>query len=204
MKNTLFRIILICTAIASFGAHADYEKSNESFFSLVRKVNTDGTEIYFDNLDLKKYRKFGIGTSIGGANGLLGLNAEVNLEPENALIIGLGTGPSYGSFNLAWKRNFESDYLSPYFKVGYAKWFGTSNRSITAGNSDILKRVLSSTELRTNQFNVDFLTSSLGVEYNQLEGELAGVNFFGELVLLTDIGGAITVPAGAVGLTYFY
>ena len=59
-------------------------------------------------------------------------------------------------------------------------------------------------DLKNGKFGADFLVGALGAEYNQLEGELSGVNFYGELLLMTEIKTAKIVPTGAVGITYFY
>ncbi len=178
--------------------------SNESVFSKNQQFDKEGVELYSSNLDLKRHKKFGFGASIGGANGALGLNAELNLDPENALVIGLGTGPSYGSFSLLFKRNFESKYLSPYCKLGYSKWFNSSNNSVAAKESDVLRRIFSEKDLKAGKFDADFIISSVGAEYNQLEGELSGVNFYGEIVLMTEVKSMAIIPSGAVGITYFY
>ena len=178
--------------------------SNESFFSKDQKFDNDGVELYASNLDLKRHKKIGLGVSLGGASGALGLNSELNLDPENALVIGLGAGPNYGSFNLLYKRNFEGLYLSPYAKVGYSKWFSASNNTSSAGSSDILRRIFSERDLKTGKFDADLLITSFGVEYNQLEGELSGINFYGEAVMMTEIKSAKMLPSGAVGITYFY
>ncbi len=178
--------------------------SNESFFSKNQKFDNDGVEFYHSNLDLKRHKKIGLGVSVGGANGALGLNSELNLDAENALVIGLGAGPNYGSFNLLYKRNFESNYLSSYYKVGYAKWFSATSNTSSAGSSDVLRQIFSEKDLKSGKFDTDFLITSFGAEYNQLEGELSGVNFYGELVMMTEIKSAKMIPSGAVGLIYFY
>lgn len=177
--------------------------TNESIFIKKQKFDTDGTELYSSNLDLKGHKKFGFGTSVGGAAGMFGLNAELNLEPENTLVIGLGTGPSYGTFNILWKNNVEARYLSPYTKVGYSKWFSAGG-SGSAADSGVLRQIFSEQDLRAGKFGADFFVASIGAEYNQLEGELSGVNFYGELVMLTEVRTARLVPSGAVGITYFY
>ena len=177
---------------------------NESVFVKKQKFDTDGTELYSSNLDLKRHKKFGFGTSVGGVAGMFGLNAEINLEPENALVLGLGTGPNYGTFNVLWKNNVEANYFSPYFKVGYSKWFSAGGGSGSASESAVLRQIFSERDLKNGKFGADFLVGALGAEYNQLEGELSGVNFYGELVLMTEIKTAKIVPTGAVGITYFY
>lgn len=200
----IMAITLLISSWALAQNNSAYSNSNESFFSKNQQFDNEGIELYSSNLDMKKHKKFGFGVSLGGANGVLGLNTEFNLDPQNALVLGLGTGPSYGSFNVLWKYNFEGYYLSPYTKLGYSKWFNSSSASGSAKESDVLKRIYSDKDLKANKFDADFLVSSFGVEYNQLEGELSGTNFYGEILLLSEMKTSTVVPAGAVGMTYFY
>ena len=141
---------------------------------------------------------------VGGATGLLGLNLEMNVEPNEAVVFGLGAGQSYNAFSIQWKHNFIGNYLSPYTKVGYSKWFNSAGGANSASDSDILKLVLSDDELRNNRFGADFIVGSGGLEYNQLEGELSGVNLFAELVLMAEVKKSVFIPSGAVGINYYY
>lgn len=177
---------------------------NESIFSKNQKFDTDGTELYNSNLELKAHKRLGIGLMIGGAAGLIGINGEINVEPTEAAVVGLGFGTGYTSFNIDWKHNFLGSYLSPYTKVGYSKWFNTSSGPNSADSSSILKRVLTTEELRDNRFSADFIVGSLGLEYNQLEGELSGMNLFGEVAMMSEIKRGVFIPTGAVGITYYY
>jgi hypothetical protein len=200
------RILATALFFISFQLNAQIapELSNESFFSKNQKFDSEGVEVYSSNLELKKHKKFGLGVSLGGSSGQLGLNGELNLDPESALVIGLGTGPSYGSFNLLYKNNIEAKYLSPFSKLGYSKWFKASNNSTSARALDVLKSIYSDKDLKAGNFDADFFVAGFGAEYNQLEGPLSGVNFYGEIVLLTEIKSAKLLPTGAVGITYFY
>ena len=203
------KIILVLTLVPLFSfAQSTYqgagESSNKSIFSKNQKVASDGVELYDSNLDLKAHKRIGLGLIVGGAAGLLGFNLEVNVEPTDAAFVGLGTGPSYNSFNFGWKHNLIGNYLSPYTKVGYSKWFNSSATSSSAGDSDVLRRILSNEEIRNNRYSADFLVGSAGLEYNQLEGELAGVNLFGEVVLLAEIKSSILIPSGAIGINFYY
>jgi hypothetical protein len=180
------------------------EMAYQSFFSSSQNFNNSGTELYISNLELKKHKKVGVGLAFGGVNGSLGANAELNLDPMTALVVGVGTGPSYGTFNLQGKLNFEAYYLSPYIKMGYSRWFSSGNLPSQADGSDILRQVYTVAELRAGKFDASFLTSSVGAEYNQLEGELAGLNFYGELTMMADTKSYKLIPAGSVGITYFY
>ncbi|MFZ3230184.1 MAG: hypothetical protein WA160_08260 [Pseudobdellovibrio sp.] len=177
---------------------------NQSVFIKNQKFDRDGVELYSSNLDLKNHKQLGLGLMIGGAVGLVGINAEINVEPTEAAVAGIGFGSGYNSFNLGWKHNFIGNYLSPYTKVGYSKWFNTTGGSNSASNSDILERVLSEQEIKDNRFSADFLMGSFGLEYNQLEGELSGVNLFGELAMMAEINKGLLIPTGAVGIIYYY
>lgn len=202
----VFLLFVQGIALAEIGSNAVAPAGAEgnSIFSKKQKLEADGTELYKSNLEMKDYKKFGFGVSMGGATGLVGLNFEANLDPTEALALGLGSGPSYNTFAVAWKHNFIGNYISPYTKVGYSKWFNSSGRSSSAADSDILKRVLSDEEIRNNRFSADFIVASAGLEYNQLEGDLSGVNLVGELVLMTEMEKLTIIPSGAVGIIYYY
>lgn len=192
--------------IASINAFAEIENSSQqsSFFSKKQKYDGDGVELYNTNLEMKKHKKMGFGMSVGGASGAVALNGELNLDPEHTISAGLGMGPNYGAFSLLYKHNYEGLYLSPYFKAGYSKWFSAGSTTTSFGNSDLLNQIYSEKQIKSGKFDTDFAVGSFGVEYNQLEGELSGINLFGELVLMTEIKTAKVVPTGSVGLIYFY
>lgn len=195
--------IMTLTATAAFAdiQSIDYQSS---FFSKKQKFDEEGIELYKTNLEMKKHKKIGAGMSVGGASGAVAINAELNLDPEHAIAAGLGTGPNYGAFSMMYKYNLEGLYLSPYFKAGYSKWFSAGSTTTSFGNSDLLNQIYSEKQIKSGKFDTDFAVGSFGVEYNQLEGELSGVNLFGELVLMTEIKTAKIVPTGSVGLIYFY
>ena len=153
---------------------------------------------------MKSFKKMGVGFATGGLVGGFGLNAEFNLMPADALFVGLGRGDAYNSFSLGWKHNFESEYLSFYTKVGYGKWFNNGAEAGSANSNDILRRVLTDSEIADNKFSTNFVAGGLGLEYNQLEGNLSGVNFYGEIMVLADLRKSMLLPTGSVGITYFY
>lgn len=180
------------------------QETSTSFFSKKQQFDQTGVELYSSNLDMKAHKKLGAGLALGGALGQIGAHAELNLDPNQALLIGMGTGPGYGTFTLQGKYNFERIYISPYVKAGYSKWFSAGKVPSDATGSDVLRQIYSQSDLKAGRFDANFLLGSIGAEYNQLEGELAGVNFFGEMTLMTELETARLVPTGSVGLTYFY
>jgi len=203
MKNIMMAtlsLILILTSTAKAADEAPYE----SFFTKKQKINADGTEIYKSNYELKQNKRIGAGLAVGGVSGVLGVSAELNLAPAETLVIGMGTGPSYGTFNLQGKYNFEAEYLTPFVKLGYSKWFSSGTIPSTAATSETLRQVYSEKDLRAGKFDASFAVASIGAEYNQLEGELSGINFYGEFTLLTEVRTASVIPSGALGIIYFY
>lgn len=197
-------LLLVLTFLTTTATFAQIEPTNQSVFSKSQKFDNEGVELYDSNYELKTYKKIGLGVSTGGLTGGFGFNLEVNLQPEDALAFGIGSGKAYNSFHIAWKHNYEAAYLSPYTKVGYSNWFNSNGSSGDASSSDILKRVLSENQIKENKFSANFLAAGMGLEYNQLEGELAGVNFYGELMVLGELNSSVYLPTAGLGLTYFY
>ncbi len=198
------KLLIIALTFLTSAAFAQSETTNQSVFSKSQKFDNEGVELYDSNYELKTYKKIGLGLATGGMTGGLGFNLEVNLQPEDALAFGIGAGKAYNSFHIAWKHNYEAAYLSPYTKVGYANWFNSNSKSESASSNDILDRVLSENQIKENKFSANFLAAGMGLEYNQLEGELAGVNFFGELMVMGELNSSIYLPTAGLGLTYFY
>jgi hypothetical protein len=205
MKQTIFAALVISLALVSQNVAADTTTGTASIFSKNQKFDHEGVELYNNNLDMKSMKKIGAGLAAGGMMGMIGLNVEINLEPEDTLFLGLGTGKGFNTFNFGYKKNFEGYYMSPYTKVGLTRWSSASNAGNGASSgSDVLRQVLSDDEIRDNKFYVNFLAGGAGLEYNQLEGNLSGINLFGELLVLADISDFKLVPTGSVGITYFY
>ena len=194
---------LAVIGLFAFAVNAE-ELPYESFFSKKQNLDKDGTEIYTSNYHMKQNKKFGAGIAAGGANGVLGVTSEFNLDPSLALSIGLGTGPSYGTFNVLGKYSLEAMYLSPYVKAGYSRWFNSGTMKTSATSSDILRQVFSERDLKSGKFDANFVVASIGAEYNQLEGELSGVNFFGEVTAMLEVQKVKVIPTGSVGIIYFY
>ncbi|MBV2167205.1 MAG: hypothetical protein KUL82_00750 [Bdellovibrio sp.] len=159
---------------------------------------------YSSTLKMREDRKVGAGLSVGGTLGLAGFNMELNFEDADGVIAGFGTGPGYNSVQLAWKHAFEGDYLAPYASVGYSRWYNSRGSSNNYGSSDILDRVLTSNEKKTGQFGTDFVNTSLGLQYNQLTGDLAGLSFFGELTAMWEVKRSMLLPNGSIGAIYYF
>lgn len=201
----------------TLGADAQSIKSKsraiEAEYSREMRKIPGATNTYFSNVDSYAYsstlkmrsdRKVGAGLSAGGSLGAFGFNAEFNFEDENGVLAGFGVGQGYNSVQLAWKHALEGDYLAPYTTVGYSRWYNSSGGSADHRKSDILDRILTAEEKSEGRFGTDFVNAAIGVQYNQLSGDLAGLSFFGELTAMVEIKRSVLIPNGAVGILYYF
>jgi hypothetical protein len=169
--------------------------------SSAHAATTEGD--FTSTLKMRESRKVGIGASLGGQLGLMGINTEINFEDTNSAIAGIGKGPGYNSVQLAWKHAFDGDYIAPYTTVGYSRWFNSSGGH-DYSDSAILRRVLTASEKASGTFGTDFLNASVGLQYNQLSGELAGLSVYAEFMLMTEVKRGEILPNGVVGTTFFF
>ncbi|WP_413582962.1 hypothetical protein [Bdellovibrio sp. HCB288] len=159
---------------------------------------------YSSTLSMRQSRKVGLGMSVGGQLGLVGITGEFNFEDENSVVAGFGTGPGYNSIQFSWKHAFEGDYIAPYYTAGYSRWYNSMGNSTSWKESGILDRVLTDDEKRSGQFGTDFLNGSFGLQYNQLSGDLAGVSVFAEVVAMYEVKRSQLLPSGTVGALYYF
>ncbi|WP_374076326.1 hypothetical protein [Bdellovibrio bacteriovorus] len=172
--------------------------ANNTYFSGTNSFS------YPSTLKMREDRKVGAGVSVGGTLGLAGFSMELNFEDADGVVAGFGTGPGYNSVQLAWKHAFDGDYLAPYTTVGYSRWYNSRGRGDELSKSDVLDRVLTTNEKKEGRFGTDFVNASLGLQYNQLSGDFAGISFFGELTAMYEIKRAMLLPNGSVGAIYYF
>ncbi|NBX81568.1 hypothetical protein EBQ90_00540, partial [bacterium] len=81
--------------------------------------------------DFKQERRFGAGVGVGGPLSALGLEVEFNVTPEVSISGGMGSGMDYSTFAVKGKYYLLGDQVSPYFLVGFARWWtnGTLERN---------------------------------------------------------------------------
>ncbi len=168
-----------------------------------RYENTN-TFKYGSTLKMREELKIGAGVAMGGTLGVAGFNLELNFEDADGVLAGFGTGPGYNSVQVAWKHAFDGDYLAPYTTVGYSRWYNSRGRSNSFLDSDVLNRVLTANEKADRTFGTDFVNGSLGIQYNQLSGDFAGVSIFGELTAMYEVKRAMLIPNGSVGAVYYF
>ncbi len=204
MKFKISAAILVAFAVVNAQAETMSSKTfdiEEEYSQNLREERL--SSIYPTNLKMRESRKVGAGISVGGALGAIGANLEFNFEDADGAIAGFGTGPGYNSVTLAWKHSFEGDYISPYTSVGYSRWYNSYGGG-GYKDSSILDRVLTKAEKKSGQFGTDFLTGAIGLQYNQLSGEFAGISAYAELVGLIEVKRSEFLPTGTVGALYYF
>lgn len=159
---------------------------------------------YDTNLKMREDRRAGAGMTVGGANGLIGAMLELNFEDADGVIAGFGTGPGFNSIQLGWKHSFEGYYLTPYTVASYSRWYNSRGRTTDYSESSILDRVLTDSEKKAGQFGTDFVNGSLGLQYNQLSGDFAGISVFGELTAMYEVKRTMLLPTGSIGALYYF
>lgn len=178
--------------------------ANENETSSV-SVNTSSyyRELYNSNWEMREHRKLGAGIGLAGIFGAIGGVADINFDAQNAAQVGFGNGNGFNTFFAGWKTSFESQFVSPYIMVGYARWYNSDNTNLH-GNSYILDQVLSKSELTNGKIGVDFLNTNIGIQYNQLDSEWIGNSFFLEFNFLYSTSRGRLVPAASMGSIYYF
>ena len=156
---------------------------------------------YTNNLKMRTERRVGVGAELGGSSGLAGALLELNMEDENAALVGIGFGNTYSTFSLAWKHSFEGKVLTPYTTLGWSRWYASGGATPT---SHILDEMLTASEKSEDRFNLDLATAGIGAQYQELDGELAGASFFGELNMDVAPFRGKVMPTAAFGAIYFF
>ena len=202
MTQKLILGVFLMASVSSFAA----TPSSELETTFVKEVGTttqDRTPFYLNNFKMREHRKVGVALGLGGSLGIYGVQLELNLDDENAVLVGLGKGPSYNSFHVQWKHSFEGQYFTPYFSTGYSRWYNSEIKNID-NSSYVLQTVLDQETRERGPFGVDFIVGSAGLQFNQLDGEWIGAGFYFEFTALGSLQKTTLIPSGSVGALYYF
>ena len=161
---------------------------------------------YSSALEMRAKRRVGIGATVAGKLGMLGVAAELNFSMMESAVVGFGGGPKYSVFLAEWKHVFESRTLAPYTAVGYSRWSGSGlSGSLTESTpSFFAQKFLSNDEKQSGKFIKDILTPTFGLQYNVLSGKNAGTAFYMELSALVSLANLETAVIGGAGILYYF
>lgn len=163
---------------------------------------------YFNSaFELRQKRRVGVGLTAAGQWGVLGANIELNFTPESSFLTGFGGGGRYSSFIMSYKRLLGGKNLTPYYSVGYSKWYSHSDSQRPIGNMTpafLKSKYLSAEEIRSGRFSKDFITPTIGIQHTQTHGSYMGAGFFAEVTFLIGFERLSPTPTGALGSIYYF
>lgn len=155
---------------------------------------------------LKSNKRIGIQGTLAGAAGLAGLNLDMNLTKSFAFSLGLGVSRGFQSYNMHIKRSLgEGDFI-PYFVAGYSRWYsGEGAGEVKRTSPPILaNKFLSGRERATGVFTKDIIYPGFGLQYLLSEGDLQGLGFFAEALMLVDVNDFLAGGTGGIGTIFYF
>ncbi|NBX91818.1 MAG: hypothetical protein EB078_10360 [Proteobacteria bacterium] len=114
--------------------------------------------------DFRLERRFGVGLGVGGPLSVLGLEVEFNLSSDVSLVGGIGSGHDYSTFAARGKYFFLGDQVSPYFLLGFARWWSQGTTQTDVGPA-VLKNIFLQGEDPRQGFSVWTVYPGIGVQF---------------------------------------
>ncbi|MCB0351335.1 MAG: hypothetical protein KDD38_09145 [Bdellovibrionales bacterium] len=155
---------------------------------------------------LKAVKKIGIQTTLAGATGLAGLNLDINFTQDFAFSMGVGISRGFQAFNAHIKRSLGSGNVAPYFVGGYSRWYsvGAEERVERTSPPLLANKFLTAKERATGIFAKDIIYPGLGLQYLITDGEMQGLGFFAEVMMLVDVNDLLAGGTGGIGSIYYF
>lgn len=171
--------------------------------SRTRIKNTYSTD---SGISLREKKRVGIGTSVAGPLGVLGVMLDVNLTARDSFLAGYGTGFSYQAYTFQYKRMLAGEWLLPYMALGLSRWYTTGeNKPVGETQPSFLAgQFLSESEKESGEFSEFILYPAFGLQYMQLNGDWVGLSFYAEVDWLVDIDDFEAAPSIGVGALYYF
>lgn len=149
-------------------------------------------------------KKVAIGIVRGGALGTLGGLLEFALLDRAGLSIGFGGSEAHESFVLQGKQYLTGDQFRPYLAAGYARWSGKGEVITSTSDNFLAGDFLSEPERASGEFTKNVFFPTLGFQYRQKSGPLAGAAVYAEATMLIDVEAIDGQGTGALGLMYYF
>ncbi|OQW51868.1 MAG: hypothetical protein A4S09_09370 [Proteobacteria bacterium SG_bin7] len=195
MRKFLFAIAVFSTVTVN---SADKSRLGKEWFKAKHAESGD---------EFRTIRRVGIGSSIGGTHGVAGINLDLNFTEETTFGLGYGFGSPFKAFSMYIRRYMGTKAFSPYFAGGYSRWThdGGPDEPVTSSTPNILfDRFLTDEQKKAGKFQKNFLYPALGIQYNQFDGEWAGLAFALEIDFLVDVENLKSGTTGGINCTYFF
>lgn len=160
-----------------------------------------------DGDEFRQIRRVGVGSTIGGINGVFGINLDLNFTATTSFGLSYGVGNPFNAFSFYIRRYMGNQTFSPYFAAGYSRWYQTSDshgQITTSTPSFLAERLLSEEQRKTGKFQKNFLFPALGLQFTQYSGDWAGLALALEVDLLVDIENMVSASTGGINCTYYF
>lgn len=200
--GSAFAVVLFFSSVS----HAQKILVDEGWGSSNKLQASYNYESFSDILELRAKKKLALQTTISGATGLIGLNADLNFTKHLSFSLGVGVSRGFNAFNTHFKYFMGGNELSPYFVGGFSRWTSdNAEGQVTKTSPAVLKeKFLSRRELQTGEFAENIIYPGLGLQYVNTSGEWTGFGVFGELLLLVDLDDIELGPAAGIGTVYYF
>lgn len=173
------------------------KKVSSSSTSLKKIANNGG--------DFRKKRRAGIGSTLSGAYGVFGVHIDLNFSEDWTGSVGYGGSMDFQSIVVQARHYFTNNRFAPYFSAGYTRWSTTTQKNLNQLNPSYLSGTLLSDEQKKNLiFSENLLTSAIGVQFFQTNGQWAGYSFGLEVTLLMDPLDFVVAPTGGFNISYYF
>lgn len=156
-------------------------------------------------MDFNEKRKMGVGTVMSGATGLLGMHIHFYPGPDFAIGLGYGGSRDLKAFNAYFRHLLTNTSPSLYWTLGYARWSNHGDGPLTKTTPSYLhERFLSPREKQTGTFVEHIAYPGIGTQFYNMSGEMQGMSFYAEGLLMTDIEDLKVNPALGLGAFYYF
>lgn len=150
--------------------------------------------------DLRMQKRFGIGVGIAGGLSVLGLEVEINLTDSVSLMGGLGTGSDYSTFALKAKYALLGRTVSPYFALGFGRWWSGGTRERNIGPSVLANKFLDPGADLREGFSVFMAYPAFGVQFLHS----MGLSFYAEVQYLFKLMSFANGTYAGAGVSWFF
>lgn len=182
------------------------------FLTLVLSISVSAGKLPFDekpgketssysNVDeLKMQRRFGLGMSAGGPLSVLGLEVDVNIEPEWGVSLGIGTGLDYSTMMAKTRFFLPGQWVSPYLTAGIARWWSNGTKEKVLGPSILRNKFLPGESDFTNGFDVWIVYPGIGVQFMHS----LGFAFYAEVQYLFKLFNLANGTYAGLGMHWYF
>lgn len=145
---------------------------------------------------IREEKRFGIGASVGGALGVFGFEADVNVNDWLSLTGGYGAGIDFSSWTVKARALLPGAWVAPYAALGVGRWWTSGTGEARPGPAFLSAKLLAPDENAAKGFDVVFLYPAVGVQW-MLPSAFAFYAEMQGLVRLFSLRHAFYVGGGA-------